>query len=241
MEQRDWIRWDGTVQAEALSPEVAEERRGLFEAAGRSQWSEVFQRLERSREKMLDSYQVNVVAPGDHSWQTLLHVAVLGGAPAEVVERLVGMGHFRSVRCAAGERPLDLARHLGRAELLGVLEPVFCLQLPEARGKALEKQFHRHVLETPISRRLDKSQLRLPQLEVLREREDGMLTFLVPYMFGGFVIRLQQVDFPIAQWFTSQDWVLLVRRFDRMGEGAECRYVLTEHGWLLQLELKEGE
>ena len=47
--------------------------------------------------------------PGGHSRYTVLHQAAHGGAPVAVVEQLLALGAWRTIRTACGERPVDVA------------------------------------------------------------------------------------------------------------------------------------
>ena len=65
-------------------------------------------------------------------------------------------------------------------------------------------------------------------MALLLEQDDPTMTFEVP--FGVFVYRLFKLPFPISADFDQQDWVLLVRSYQRMGQGRERHFVITPHG-----------
>lgn len=226
-----WSQWDGLVRAEMLGSDSTAYRRQLFDAAERYDWQGLFGLLARFPE-MSPSYQINLVRPDGGSWNTFLHHAVQGNASSEVVKELVARGHLRSIRNADGERPVDLATRLERNHLVPWLEPVVKHSVPEKKLAALETQFHELIRKDSAWRKYG-DELRLPTLEVLLEREDLLMTFQIPWKWGGFVYRLHKVPFPNGMWATRDDWVLLVRGFERMGEGSERWYVITDFGSLL--------
>jgi hypothetical protein len=70
--------------------------------------------------------------------------------------------------------------------------------------------------------------MRLPQLGALLEQDDPTMTFEIP--FGVFVYRLFKLPFPISVHDDQNEFVLLVRSYQRMGEGVERHFVITPHG-----------
>lgn len=225
-----WSQWDGLVRSQMLGAESTAYRHQLFDAAERYDWPGLFELLAKFSE--IDArFQINLVRPDGESWSTFLHHAVLGNAAPEVVRELISRGHLRSIRDAAGERPVDLARRLERHHLVPWLEPVVKHSVPEKTLAALEAQFH-EVIRKDSCWRQDYD-LRLPALDVLLEREDLLMTFQIPWKWGGFVYRLHKVPFPNGAWSTRDDWLLLARGYERMGEGSERCYVITAFGSLL--------
>jgi ADP-ribosylglycohydrolase len=222
-----WSRWEGWTRASMMAPEGASYRIRLFSAARDQDWPEVFRILAERREINI-GYAINMFRPDDPSWYTLLHHAVQGDASADIVEELLVKGHLRSIRCARGERPVDLARRLERTHLIPFLEPVTKCDISARKLAVLEERFHEF-----IGREIGPSEgLRLPPLEVLLERGDLTMTFPVPTRFGGFVYRLQPVDLPTGFDSTKDDWVLLVKDFDRMGD-TEHYHLVTVYGSVL--------
>ena len=222
-----WARWYGWTQAKMMTPEGTSHRIRLFSAAGNHDWPEVFRILAERDERNI-GYAINMIRPEEPSWYTLLHHAVQGDAPAEVVEGLLEKGHLRGIRCSKGERPVDLAKRLERTHLIPLLEPVKKHDIPRDKLAVLEKRFHEFILE-----QIGPSEgLRFPPLEVLLERSDLTMTFPVPKRFGGFVYRLQKLALPAGFDCTKADWVLAIKDFDRMGD-TEHYYLVTYYGYVL--------
>jgi ADP-ribosylglycohydrolase len=222
-----WSRWHGWTETRKMAPEGASYYFRLFDAAKVYDWSAVFQILGE-RKEIHSGYAINTFRPNEPSWYTLLHYAVQGDAPTEVVQELLAKGHLRAIRCAQGERPVDLAKRLERSNLVPLLEPVLKHDIPLTGLRVLEQQFHKFILDDPG----DNAGHRLPSLEVLLERSDLTMSFFLPSRFGGYVYRLHKLASPVGFDGSKEDWVLLLKDFDRMGD-TERYYVVTPYGSLL--------
>lgn len=171
--------WDGTTSA--TSPAV---RQRLADCAKRYDWPGVFAVLDA------EPGLVNSARPGGTSWYAPLHQAAHAGAAVEVVERLVGLGAWRGLRTAAGERPVDLARRGQHTHLLGVLEPPRRVEVPAETLRRVQVYFHA-VIRARVQHLVDEHALRLPELEVLLELDEPRMVFPVPGMHGRFEFRLE--------------------------------------------------
>jgi hypothetical protein len=85
------------------------------------------------------------------------------------------------------ERPIDVARSKGHSNpaLLALLEPPNLLpQWPQDDLQAVEKRFH-DVIRSTLNGLVEDEQLRLPNLEILRELgENVRISMSVPGMYG---------------------------------------------------------
>ncbi|MCA9777608.1 MAG: hypothetical protein KC800_12855 [Candidatus Eremiobacteraeota bacterium] len=216
--------WDGWTRSKGFKPELVASRRRLFEAAERGHWPVVFELLSEDAGAEL----VNATRLDESSGYTLLHLAVTAESGFEVVERLLAAGSFRAARCSMGERPYDIAQRQGQSVLLPLLLPEKKHPVPDQTLSSIQVLFRELILEDGLS---PVREMRLPSLEVLLEQEEPTMTFQIP--FGVFVYRLQILSFPIAIEFEQKEWVLLVRSYQRMGDGIERHYVVSEHGRLL--------
>ncbi|MEV0132466.1 hypothetical protein AB0H83_28880 [Dactylosporangium sp. NPDC050688] len=169
--------WDGTAQAAPV-------RHRLADCAKRYDWPGVFAVLAA------EPGLVNAARPGGTSWFAPLHQAAHAGAPVAVVERLVGLGAWRGLRTAAGDRPVDLARRGNHAHLLDVLEPPRRVDVPAETLRRIQVYFHA-VLRARVQHLLDGPALRLPELEVLLELDEPRMVFPVPGMHGRFEFHLE--------------------------------------------------
>ncbi len=225
--------WDGCVCSTLMSWEWSSSRRRLFDAAEGGDWDGLFELLADSQEKTL-----NFVRPDDRSWYSFLHHAVLGNAPKEVIEEFLSLGHFRGLRCAAGERPVDLARRLGYSHLIPLLDPLDKHEVPEKDLAAFETQFHELILKTDFPSQVEPTALRLPPLDLLLEQDEPVMTFLIPKMFGGYDYRLEQLTLPPHE----RRWILMSRSFCRILDGEELnRYLVTTFGSvMITKDFEEG-
>lgn len=172
--------WDGTTQAGAA--DAARQR--LADCARRFDWPGVLAVLDD------EPGLVNAVRPGGTSWFAPLHQAAHGGAAVDVVERLVGLGAWRGLRTAAGDRPADLARKAKHEHLAAVLEPPRLIEVPEQTLRRIEVLFHAAVRARALHV-TGAATLRLPELEVLLELAEPRMVFRVPGMHGRFDFRLE--------------------------------------------------
>ena len=90
------VNWDGITRAESLSDEAVQRRGALADAAKRHDWAVVLDLLEQNPD------WINATRLGGTSLYTPLHQAAHGGAPADIVGRLIGLGALRTIRNARG-------------------------------------------------------------------------------------------------------------------------------------------
>ena len=112
------LDWDGITRVEILTEKEAELRQTLADVAKHYQWPEVLEILENRPDL------VNATRPGGRSLYAPLHQAANGGAPNIVIESLLKIGAFRTLRNAESrrrEQPLLLS-HGQRAVELGYHE-----------------------------------------------------------------------------------------------------------------------
>ena len=118
------VNWDGITRAESLSDEVVQRRGALADAAKRYDWAVVLALLAKNPD------WINATRLGGTSLYTPLHQAAHGGAPADIVGRLIGLGALRTIRNARGERPVDVATRRGHQHLIDVLAPQLKHRVP---------------------------------------------------------------------------------------------------------------
>jgi ankyrin repeat protein len=140
-------------------------RQRLASAAKDYDWTRVIAVLSENPEL------VNTTRPGGSSLYAPLHQAAHGGAPAEIVHKLIGFGAWLNLQNARGERPLDIAERRGHSHLLGILAPDLKRHVP--LGILLKMQAHFHaVIRARAEREVRENLLRLPELEPLLEFDD---------------------------------------------------------------------
>ncbi|AKT43766.1 ankyrin repeat domain-containing protein [Chondromyces crocatus] len=177
-------RWDGITRAESLLGGAVRIRHEVADAAKRYDWPELLALLSAN------PALINATRPGGHALYTPLHQAAHGNAPVEVVERLVAMSAWRTLRNAQGETPRDVALWRGHGRLLEVLTPVYQHDVPLGRLAAMQAHLHA-VIRERVEELVTRHALRLPELEPLLEMEEAAMWFAVPGMYGGFNITLE--------------------------------------------------
>lgn len=214
------VWWIGGTQASTYRDEAVRIRTALADAAKRYAWSDVFAVLGEHPE------YVNAWRLGGPSWYAPLHQAATGGAPIEVVQRLVGLGAWRTLQNACGERPLDIADRKGHTHLRAVLAPVHRHHVPP--GVLLRVQTHFHaVIRGRVDDLVSRERMRLPELEPLLELETPKAWFPVPGMYGGFSYELD---------VAAKHPTLVVESWCRVVGGSGQRHEVTCRGSRLVAE-----
>jgi hypothetical protein len=205
--------WDGVTRPETLTPEAAAVRQRLADAAKAYDWPRTLEILEQTR-------LVNATRPGGHSLYAPLHQAAHGGAPVEVIQRLLALGAWRTLRNAKAERPVDVARRRGHEHLVRILEPEFKRDVPLGVLLEVQQNFH-GVIRGRAARLVEEHALRLPELEPVLEIEEPRMWFPVPGMYGGFNYRLERA---------GVEPLLVAKSFCRVVGGSGQRHEITASG-----------
>lgn len=169
--------WNGFTREEDVAPELQGVRQQLADAAYHYDWPRLFTILSEHREF------VNFARPKPTgkapSFYAPLHQAANGGADVAVVQRLLGMGAWRTLQNARGERPVDVASKRGHQHLLSILEPVYKQKVPLGVLGKIQGLFHA-VIRERTGRGVEEHALRLPELEPLLEMDRPGLWFPLP-------------------------------------------------------------
>ncbi len=204
--------WDGITKTESILD--VQLRHTLADVSRDYNWPRMLELL--SEHEML----VNATRPSGPSLYTPLHQAAHGGAPMDVIDRLIELGAWRTLRNARGERPVDIARKQGHQPLLPKLKPQY--QRHVLVGVLLTIQAHFHeVIRERAGKLVDQNQLRLPVLEPLLELDRPEMWFPVPGMYGGFSFRLERVG--VEAELVSESWCRIV-------DGSGQKHVVTSKG-----------
>ncbi|MCW3097071.1 MAG: ADP-ribosyl-(dinitrogen reductase) hydrolase [Chthonomonadaceae bacterium] len=214
------LLWDGVTQSMLLSEQVQDLRQRLSDAAKSYDWKETLEILSEAPEL------VNTTRPDSKFLYAPLHQAAHGGAPIEVVERLLELGAWRTLQNAKGERPIDVAVRQKKTHLYLILEPQYKRHMP---ADVLSKvQIHFHEVIRGRIRVLDYSDgLRLPEIEPLLEVDEAKVWFAVPGMYGGFLY-----------WIEGEgvDVKLIAESWCRVAGGSGQRHEVTSFGSRLTAE-----
>lgn len=208
------IIWNGVTRSEALSEDGKNARIRLAEAAKSYDWSTVFEILSKCGEL------VNCCRLNGNSMYAPLHQAAHAGASSDIVARLIGLGAWRTLQNARGERAVDVAERVGHNQLREALYPVLKHEVPVGVLLKIQANFH-DVIRGRIDRELPSHDLRLPELEPLLELQRPQMWFPVPGMYGGFSYRLESA---------GVDAKLVVESLCRVVAGSGQRHEITSQG-----------
>lgn len=127
------------------------------------------------------------------------------------------------LRNARGERPFDVARRRGHSHLLTVLDPVVVHDVSLNALNEIEPHFHA-LIRHRANPMIEKHELRLPDLEILRELPSPAMWLPIPEMYGGFRFTLEQ--------FHDCD-VLVATSWSSARKGSGQEHLISRFGWLL--------
>ncbi|MGZ5416252.1 MAG: hypothetical protein ACXWDI_03655 [Nocardioides sp.] len=206
--------WHGVFDPAELKDEYVAQAHQLSDATKAGDWDTVFTLLP----DRLGWFSPNVWRPGGTALYTPLHQAAWHGAPLPVVERLVELGSWRTLRTAKGQRAVDIAAEKGHRHLLGILEPVVHRTADAETLGWLD--LHLAALVDSRIRPQITTRLRNPSCEVLTEIDEGKLWYPVPGMYGGFSIQLRENHLYVTSWC-------------RVVGGSGQAHVVTREGYTL--------
>jgi hypothetical protein len=204
--------WPGVADRTAFNPAVVDAGDRLADAARTGAWDSVFAVLGE-----------NLVGPnhwrtGGQSLYAPLHQAAWHGAPLNVVARLLDAGAWRSLREAAGKRPVDIAGERGHLHLLDVLATADPSEPELAKYRSWDQ--HLHALISERTRSLDPVPYRDVPTELVATEDICPLWFPYPGMYGGFAISVYQGRLFVESW-------------SRVADGSGQAHVITERGRVL--------
>ncbi|MBE9229766.1 ankyrin repeat domain-containing protein [Phormidium sp. LEGE 05292] len=172
-------KWDGITSSEVLRDDEVVIRHALADAAKQYNWKKTQFILDERPDL------INVTRPDGRSLYTPLHQAAHGNAPMEVVQQMVEIGAWRTLRNTDDERAVDIAKRKGHQCLVQLLEPVYKTHISHTTLHKIQIHFHEIILGR-AGDLVKKFRLRLPELEPLLEIEQPRMWFPVPGMYGGF-------------------------------------------------------
>ncbi|MEV0333414.1 ankyrin repeat domain-containing protein [Nocardia sp. NPDC050717] len=176
------ILWWGSHRRKAFSDEGIAARDRLADAARAGEWDVVLELAERHR-------SVNAVRVGGNSGFAPLHQAAWLGAPETVVERLIELGAWRTLRTADGDTAADIADARGNDHLSALLAPQLVREVDATVLAQLECQLHAVILGRVLEL-CRESGFRAPSLSPLLEYSGATMWAAIPGFYGGFAIEL---------------------------------------------------
>lgn len=207
-------QWECVTSKDVYKASHVLERDELADSARNYDWKRMIEILEK------DPSLINMTRLDGSTGRTPLHQSAHGGAPAEIVQKLLNLGAWRTLRSADGKTALEIATIRGNDHLIPILEPVLIHQVPEETLEAIQAYFHT-VISDRAQFLLDGKSYRLPQLSVLLELEEPRMWCPIPGMYGGFSFWLSDVG-PDAK-VVSESWC-------RVAPGSGQRHRVTPKG-----------
>ena len=172
-------QWNGITKPGIYSKDYENTVQIMFSKLKNSEWSSVIEIASA------DINLVNCVRPGSDSFYTILHGAARIGAPIEVIEKIIELGAFRTMKTKNGETAFDLAIKYGNDELVPLLIPKLNFESEQNTLKLIEKNLHL-LITKETEGLIYKHLLRLPDINVLLEiQQYDMVYFPIPGMMGG--------------------------------------------------------
>lgn len=205
--------WHGVLDSTQLQAGHVLQRRTLADAARDGNWGQVFAMLQSDK-----TLSANHSRPGGKSLYAPLHQAAWHGAPVGVVQQLIDLGAWRTLRTAKGDTAFDIARDKGHRHLVDILTPKTPPRDDLAVIDSLDLQLA-ELVESRIRPQLD-IELRHPACSVLTEIPSRSLWYPVPGMYGGFSIQLRENH-------------LFVKSWSRIVGGSGEAHVITQEGRFL--------
>lgn len=231
--RRELLDWKGALDAGIYRDEIVESSDRLADAARDGKWDVV---LDLVRNPAPWDVSVNQWRITGTSWFSPLHQAAWLGAPRSVVDELVTLGAWRSLRTADGERAIDLAQRRGHNHLVDALS--FRTATPSQHETF--QAWDRHLVEVITGRtyRMNPVRYRPMPTEVLILEELEYLWFGYPGMSGGFrVSNPDQEPFyrPEPVELPDEDYLYVTSWFRLVGGSTQVHFI-TKDGWTLALD-----
>ena len=156
------MEWDGITKSKVLKNDEVAIRHQLADAAKIYAWQTTLKILNERPDL------TNVTRPDGRALYTPLHQAAYGNAPVEVVQQIIALGGWRTLKTADDERPVDIAKRKKHQHLIPLLEPVYQTQVPFNILQKIQQHFHTTILGR-AKKLIEESKMRLPELEPMLE------------------------------------------------------------------------
>jgi hypothetical protein len=210
-------RWDGVTLRSGYVAEIVLVRDQLADDAKAGRWPDMLELLAEQH------WWVNSSRLGGNSGYAPLHQVAWHGAKSFVVERLLALGAWRTLRTHKGLRAVDIAERRGHQHLMEILRPVPVHPVSEEVLNGLEQQLHL-LISGRVPGLVTEHRLRLPQRGPITELDPAQMHFPVPKMHGSFNIELRGEE-------------LTVHSFNRVRGGWAQTHLITANS----IKLLESE
>ena len=204
------------TRSEDVDVAFADANNAIADAARDGNWDSLFQKLLEQPEL------INYPRIVGEALYTPLHQAARNGAPAGVVDLLLSLGAFRTLRNKKGETPLDTAHRAGHSHLFSVLKP--CPLHPVKSDHLVLMTRHFHALVHQRIKGFEEiPALRLPILDPLTELNVPVLWCQIHGMYGGFNLKLTR---------SGECPQLIVDSWSRVVGGSGQKHLIMPQGYV---------
>lgn len=152
------LLWNGHTSSHFYG----ELRHEVCDYAKSSNWPKLLDFVERNRDHAAGF--INTTRPDGKALFAPLHHAAWNGAPVEVVQRLVDLGAWRTLRSSDDRLPLDIAKRQDHKHLFQVLTPIYKRDISLSEIRVIQIYFHA-VIRGRADHCVKEFNLRLPELE----------------------------------------------------------------------------
>ena len=217
-------------------------RRKVIDSAKSANWSTMLQTLNHSdlleeiTESDIGHYRrshrlINCTRTGGKAWYTPLHHAAWNGAPQSVVQELLDLGAWRTLRNSRGERPVDVALRRRHRHLIDMLTPEYPRPVSEWSIERIGIYFHAVMLGR-AAKQIRENRLRLPQLAPLLEYRECTCWCTVRGMGGGFSYWFEFSEEDNEPKLVSESWCRMVQGSGERHEVTANGLMMTESGFV---------
>lgn len=203
-------------------------RHSIADFAKQGDWDNLLRVLTTDRKDT--EVLVNLTRPSSKALYSPLHQAAFNAAPVPVVQSLIDLGAWRTLRNADHERPLDVALRRGSSKLFEILTPIHETEVDLDELETIQFYFHA-VIRGRADRLVNEHRLRLPELEPVLERRGSKFWFPVPGMTGGFSYWLDAQNFK-RPTLVSESWCRVVHGSGERHEISSIGLALVDRGFV---------
>lgn len=187
------IFWNGIFDAEVFSQDYLKRRNLLADSAKGYAWHSVIDLIEASNKHPTES-DANVCRPSGATFYTPLHQAARAGAPIGVVEKLLQLGAWKTLRTVDGYTAYDIAVQYKYEHLYGILQPEYDFEFSLAELKKIEENLHNSIKQGPARDIIADKKLRLPSIEPMCEKGNKSMYFKVYGAYGGYKLWIDNSE-----------------------------------------------
>lgn len=133
--------WCGIFTSNFLFKEKAQLRLKLAEYFKTRKWDKGLKILKQRPDL------VNIPFLDDPLWFAPLHQGAYNKAPLKVIQKLLSLGAWRTLKTIKGEKPVDLCPKGTQEDLVKLLTPIYKRKADQNVLSQIEKHFHEVIIQ----------------------------------------------------------------------------------------------